>query len=98
MAEGKVEVLNVNHPGKSTRVDAVKYAAMKTALWRVLPKSAPGLTQAEMFAQVVEHLPGELFPGGRTAGWWVKTVQLDQEARGTLKRDGGRPLRWHRTD
>jgi hypothetical protein len=35
-------------------------------------------------------------PGGAKAGWWVKTVQLDLEAKGIVVRDGGRPLRWSR--
>lgn len=98
MSDGKIEVLNVNHPGKSSRVDGAKYAAARKALWKVLPKKAPGLTQAEMFEAVLPHLPDDLFPGGKTAGWWVKTVQLDQEARGAMERDEGRPLRWIRTD
>jgi hypothetical protein len=50
-----------------------------------------------MFRTVVPHLPKDLFPGGAKAGWWVKTVQLDQEAKGAFVREPGTPLRWHRT-
>jgi hypothetical protein len=97
VAEGdKIVVLNVNTPGRSGHVDRRKYDAMHAALVRVLPTSAPGLTQAEMIGAVVAHLPNDLFPGGATAGWWVKTVQLDQEARGTIVREPVKPLRWHR--
>ena len=32
----KIEVENVNHPGRIARVDAVKYAAAKTALLAIL--------------------------------------------------------------
>jgi hypothetical protein len=49
-----------------------------------------------MIGAVVLHLPRDLFPGGAKAGWWAKTVQLDQEAKGTIVRDTGKPLRWRR--
>ena len=91
----KTVVENVNHPGRTSRVDASKYAAMKDALLAVLPESPPGLTQTEMAAAVLEHLPEELFPGGATAGWWAKTVQLDLEAKGVLLRTDSKPLTWH---
>jgi len=93
---GKVVVTNVNAPGYESRLDATKYEAMKKALLRVLPKRAPGLTQAEMFAAVVPHLPEDLFPGGAKAGWWAKSVQLDLEARGVVVRDKTKPLTWRK--
>jgi hypothetical protein len=89
-------VANVNVPGRTTSVNAAKYRAMHQALAQVLPLEAPGLTQAEMFEAVLPHLPDDLFPGGATAGWWVKTVQLDQEAKGLMVREETKPLRWHR--
>jgi hypothetical protein len=95
-AGDRVKVQNVNVPGYTARVDRHKYEAMKKALLKVLPKEAPGLTQAEMFKAVLPHLPDELFPGGAKAGWWAKTVQLDLEARGAAKRETTKPLRWHR--
>jgi hypothetical protein len=91
----KVTVENVNHPGKTSRVDAAKYHAMKQAMLRVLPSEEPGLTQAEIREAVVPHLPDDLFPRGSTAGWWAKTVQLDLEAKGTVARENTKPLRWH---
>ena len=60
-------------------------------MWKVLPAAAPGLTQSEIRAAVVPHLPQDLCPGGAKAGWWAKAVQLDLEAKGTLVR--GRPNR-----
>lgn len=78
-----------------TRVDAAKYEAMKAALLNVLPQDAPGLNQAEMMAAVLPYLPDDLYPEGKTAGWWVKTVQLDLEAKGRVVREDGKPLRWH---
>lgn len=92
----RIVVENVNHPGQATRVDAAKYAAMRSALLKVLPARMPGLTQAEMATAVLRHLPREHFPGGAKAGWWAKTVQLDLEAKGLVIRDAGRPLRWRR--
>jgi hypothetical protein len=94
----KINVQNVNVPGQVTRVVKAKYDAMHQAMWKVLPAQAPGLTQNEIREAVVAHLPGELFPGGATCGWWAKTVQLDLEAKGVLVREHSKPLRWHRTD
>ena len=87
-----VQILNVNHPGKATSGDAAKYEAMKTALLELPPPGQPGLTVAEVQAGVPPLLPDDLFPGGATAGWWVKAVQLDLEARGVIARDKVTPL------
>ena len=92
-----IAVRNVNVPLYRGRVNAQMYAAMLRALMRVLPAKPPGLTQAGMFSKVKPHLPGALFPGGEKVGWWVKTVQLDQEARRLIVREQTTPLRWHRS-
>lgn len=89
-----VQVLNVNAPGKTYPRDAAKYAAARKAFLAVLPKSGPGVTQAEMMALMKKALPASDW--GTTTGWWTKTVQLDAEARGEVIRDGGKPLRWKR--
>ena len=89
----KIEIENVNHPGQVTRVDQAKYEAMKRALLRVLPKTSPGLTVAEVQERVIAHLPEKLFPGGAKAGWWAKAVQLDLEAKGFVAREKTKPLR-----
>ena len=95
-AEGAVVVENVNVPGRRTQLNAAKYGAVRRALLKVVPRRRPGVTQTEMFAAVREHLPEDLFPGGAKANWWAKTVQLDLEAKGVLRRSSdGRPLRWH---
>ena len=94
MAE-KIAVENVNHPGKTTNVDAEKYNATKAAFLKGLPKSAPGLTQAECKEAIRPHMPEKLFPGGDKIGWWQKCVQLDLEAKGVLVREDSKPLRWH---
>lgn len=97
MGSAKIEVENVNVPGSVTRVDAAKYSAMREAYLTVLPASAPGATQAELMAAVKAHLPEDLFPGGAKSGWWLKTVQLDLEAKGVVARTTTKPLRWHRS-
>jgi len=47
--------------------------------------------------EVKAHLPEDLFPQGKTSGWWAKTVQLDLEAKGIVTREKSKPLRWHKT-
>ena len=93
-----VEVENVNVPGQVSNVDAKKYEAMRRVLLDVLPSEPPGLTQAEMGAVVAPHLPHDLWPNGATSMWWVKTVQLDLEAKGLIvRRTDASPTRWHRS-
>lgn len=95
--ENKIAVENVNVPGKTTNVDAIKYEAMKKAFLKILPKSSPGLSQKEIQQQVKAYLPESIFPGGATSGWWAKTVQLDLEAKGIVMREACKPLRWHKS-
>lgn len=90
-----IVVENVNHPGKTSRVDGRKYKAARDAMLKVLPKSLPGMTQHEMMLAMREALPLDLFPGTTTT-WWTKTVQLDLEARGLVVRVAGKPLRWRK--
>jgi hypothetical protein len=89
----RIEVQNVGQPGKTYRVDAAKYVEMRGAMERVLPNSPPGLTPAEIIEAVKPHLSDAQFPGGETAGWWVKCVQLDLEAKGLLTRAPKAPVR-----
>jgi len=56
-----------------------------------------GVLRGDHLAAVVDHLPRDLFPGGKEVGRWAKTVQLDLEAKGMMHRAvGAKPLRWHR--
>lgn len=93
----KIDVENPNTPGKTSRVDAAKYAAMKNAMLKVMSKTAPGDTAKEIKEAAKAHLPDNLFPGGETAGWWQKCVQLDLEAKGVITRADTKPLRFHLT-
>jgi hypothetical protein len=97
-ADNKVTVENINHPGYMHQVDAAMYQAMRQAMLKALPASAPGLTQDEIRQAVLPYLSVDLFPGGAKAGWWAKTVQLDLEAKRILIREKTKPLRWHRLD
>ena len=47
--KAQVAVENINCPGQTTNVDAIKYAATKEVLLKVLSKNLPGLTQKQMF-------------------------------------------------
>lgn len=89
----KIEIENAKSPGRTERVDADKYEAMKAAMLAVLPRTAPGLTVAETKARLLPLLPETLFPEGAKAGWWLKAVQLDLEAKGIIAREETKPLR-----
>jgi hypothetical protein len=95
-AAGKIEIENVNHRGYVTRVDAAKYRAVRRGLLAILPRSFPGLTAKEMREGLLAHLPDDLFPGGAKVSWWAKTVQLDLEAKGIVRRENTKPLRWRK--
>ena len=93
----KMKIENVLQPGKTYSADPAKYAAMKTAVLAVLPRTAPGLTVAEVQDRVLEHLPQDLFPGGAKSGWWMKAVQLDLEAKGIVLREKTSPIRLYKS-
>lgn len=92
----KIDIENLIQPGKTYRVDAGKYAAMRGPYLSVLPSGPPGLTPAEILAAVTPRLPADHFPAGAKAGWWAKAVQLDLEAKGLVARAAGRPVRLYR--
>lgn len=97
-ATDKIPVENVNVPGYTRNVDAGKYLAMREVLLEVLPAKPPGITQAAMASAVRPRLPQDLWPNGDKAMWWIKTVQLDLEAKGLVSRNTAtKPLRWYRS-
>jgi hypothetical protein len=89
----RTQIQNVLSPGHLVRVDTAKYEAMKQALLAVLPSTWPGLTVAEARERLLAHLPDQLFPQGAKAGWWLKAVQLDLEAKEVIVREDAKPLR-----
>lgn len=92
----KVEIENPNSPGKVERVDAAKFGAMRSALLAVISADPPGSSVAELKAKLLPLLPGDLFPVGDKAGWWLKAVQLDLEAKRVIARAPGSPVRLYR--
>lgn len=97
MPEEKIEIENFTSPGRTARVNRAKYEAMRDALLAVLPDTAPGLKVPDAKAALLPLLPDALFPGGDKAGWWLKTVQLDLEAKGIIKRAATKPVQLFRT-
>jgi len=91
-----VVVRTPNKPGYTARVDALKYEAMRKVMLRVLPRKAPGLTQQEMWDALARLAPRSEFPDRGKVGWWMKSVQLDLEAKKVVVREDTKPLRWHR--
>ena len=96
-SEEKIEVCNVNTPGKTMRVDRAKYEDMRAALVQTLPRGAPGLSAKDARSTLLHHLDPALFPDGATSGWWFKTVQLDLEAKGIVNRTTRKPLTFYLT-
>ncbi|MCK0095215.1 hypothetical protein MWU60_06505 [Yoonia sp. F2084L] len=97
-ADSKIEIESITSPHRTERVDRVKYMAMREALLPVLPNTAPGITVAEAKAELLKRLSEEVFPGGAKAGWWLKAVQLDLEAKGLIARGSTKPVRLYRCD
>lgn len=95
--QDRIEVENINHPGKTRPVDRAMYDAMRKAYLKVLPAEPPGWTLAEISERLIGELPQDLYPGGARAGWWAKTVQLDLEAKGLVRRKKTSPIRLFRT-
>lgn len=91
----KIEIENINTPGVTTRVNAAKFTTMRAAMLHVMPRVPPGDTANDIKEAAKAHLPDDLFPKGATAGWWLKSVQLDLEAKGVVKRSATKPLRFY---
>ncbi|QIB66882.1 DUF6958 family protein [Kineobactrum salinum] len=93
----KIEIENVNSPGRTVRVDKTKYEVMRDAMLKIIPANEPGLTAKEIKEELIPVVPDELWPNGEKIGWWQKAIQLDLEAKGILNRDPkSKPLRWWR--
>lgn len=92
---GTIEIMN--RDGTPSRVNGEKFEAMRVALMDVLPNEPPGLTVAEAKAALLPLLDPDRFPEPGKAGWWIKAVQLDHEARGLIRRGRGSPVRLFKT-
>lgn len=94
--EDKILIESITSPHHTERVNKAKYLAMRSALLTALPDREPGLTVAEANIAILPHLSQLEFPGGAKAGWWLKAVQLDLEAKGMIQRGTGKPVRLFR--
>lgn len=92
MTAAKIDVENINHPGKTYTVDARVYERVRDA-WLAVLADDQKLTLAEIVERLSARLPEDTFAGGAGLGWWSKTVQLDLEAKGLVRRDKGSPMR-----
>lgn len=95
--DDKITIQSITSPHHTERVNRAKYEAMRRALLAVLPADPPGLTVAEAQKALLPHLDSALFPGGEKAGWWMKCVQLDLEAKHLIVREPKSPVRLRRT-
>jgi hypothetical protein len=60
-----------------SQIDALRESIARAGHFlKILSKTSPGLTPAEIQQRLLAHLPADLFPGGAKAGWWTKAVQL----------------------
>ena len=97
MTDEKIAVQNPNTPDRTENVRADKYHDMRNALVRVLPSTPPGLPFAAIKEAAKPLLSPDLFPDGKTSGWWAKCVQLDLEAKGLISRLPTKPLTFVKT-
>ena len=86
------QVLYPQIKGQTRRFPEIDGAKMA-----VLPTELPGLTVPEAKAALLPLLPESSFPGGDKAGWWVKAVQLDLEAKGIVTKGPRSPVRLFRS-
>ncbi len=93
----KMKIENVLQPGKTYTVNAEMFTAMRIAFLACVPDKGQGATPAEIQKAVIPLLPQDLFPGGEKVGWWAKSVQLDLEAKGTIRRAPTAPVRLTKT-
>lgn len=87
---------NAVSPGHTTWVDKDKFDDMKAAVLKVLPAEAPGMTPAELREAIAPHISQAFWPNGEKAGWWMKGVQLDLEAKGMIARGSTKPVKLYR--
>jgi hypothetical protein len=97
MSEADDKIESITSPGRTERVNRAKYIAMREALITALPADPPGITVAEAKAALLPSLPDDLFPSGDKAGWWLKAVQLDLEAKDVIERGTTKPVRLFKT-
>ncbi len=91
--EDKITIQSITSPHHIERVNRAKHMAMREALLTIMPAEPPGITPADALNALLPHLDSHEFPDGAKAGWWLKAVQLDLEAKGVIRRGPGSPVR-----
>ncbi|KPP87097.1 MAG: hypothetical protein HLUCCA08_04030 [Rhodobacteraceae bacterium HLUCCA08] len=94
MPDDTIDVLT--RDGKAWRVNRARFEDMAQALMAVLPDGPPGMTVPEAKAALLPRRDPAVFAGGDKAGWWLKAVQPDHEARGLIARADTLPVRLYR--
>ncbi len=94
VAVENINTSGINTPGKTHQLNAVKYHAVRDAMLRVMTKDASGLTIADIKSTTLTHLPDDMFPSGNKRGQWQKSVQLEFQAKGVIKRAATKPPRF----
>lgn len=86
----RVSARNVNHPQHRQSLKAEKYALIRQAMLEALPSdgwmSFDALESKVRVWLQQKAVPPPLFPKPGSVRWYVKTVQLDLEARGEIER------------
>jgi hypothetical protein len=101
----RVQAQNVNHPGYTEPLNRTKYELIREVMLECLPTAdeRDGMLFNDLEAEVKvlladRDLPAEMFPKAGSVRWYLKTVQLDLEARGEIERvPGVSPIRLLRT-
>ncbi len=95
--KGRVYAEHPDAQKSGTNVDGTKYAAVRAAMLKAIPRSKDGASFKELPELVLDRLPEGEIPGGGSIMWWTTTVKLDLEARGLIERvPGARPQRVRR--
>lgn len=85
-----IQARNVNHPAHRQNLKAEKYKLIREAMLHALPTDewmTFSALEAKVRARLAEQAaPPSLFPKPGSVRWYVKTVQLDLEARGEIER------------
>lgn len=93
-AADKVLLHNPNTGQADRHIDADRYAAVRRAILKLVPRSGAGMVFTDLFEAVPEHLPGGKVPRGGAIKWYTTVVKLHMETLGELRRvPGSKPQR-----
>lgn len=91
-------IMTLHPQGKQgVRIEKDKYDAMVAALLAVIPDEEPGVRFTELEELLVPHLDEDVYTEDVSVTWYLTTIKLDLEARGTIARLKGSPQRLVKT-